>query len=201
MRRPVLAALIATVLLTTSTLHADNSFYRITAVKPNATVADAVRAFFILVLGPDPADMSFEKQAQALLDMKIIRKGWTRDPGARLTRGKVAYMICRSTGIRGGVSMHILGPTERYCYRECTYLRLMVGGTPRDYMSGGELLGALAKAAEYAEQHPDDKAALKGSAEETKKEAETAAAERARKAAEERKAAEAEKPKDAEKQP
>jgi len=185
MRRVATLLLMTTVVLAGTALHGDNSFYRITAVKPNATMSDAVRAFFILALGPDPAEMTFEKQAQALIDMKIIRKKWAGDGNAKLTRGKVAYMICRTCGIKGGITMHLLGLTERYCYRECTYLKMMVGGTGRDYMSGGELLGALAKAAEYCEKHPDSKVKPKGSAETAKEEAETAAAERARKAAEE----------------
>ena len=157
MNRLLAAALVATLLVTVSMLHADNRFYRILATKPNATFEDAVHAFYNLALNTEAGKTSFVEQAQALIDMKIIRSKWTGKRKARLTRGRVAYMICRTCGIRGGLTMTIFGPSERYAFRECRYLRVWTGGSQRDYLTGGELLGVLKWAADYLEEHPTRK--------------------------------------------
>jgi hypothetical protein len=154
----------AVVALAASTLPADNSFYRVLGSKPNATIADAMRAFFILALDADPKGLTVAEQAQALADMKVMRKEWADKPDEKLTRGRASYMICQVCGIKGGVTMLLIGPTERYCYRECVYLGMIAAGNQDAYVSGSELLGILAKAAEYIDGHKDRKVKPQGSA-------------------------------------
>jgi len=154
MRRFVLATIVVVMVLSvTATTRADNAFYRILAAKPNATFEDAVRAFFDLAVAAS-GDASFEGQAQTLVDMKIIRSNWRGVPGAKLTRGRVAYMICTTCGIKGGVTMRVFGPSERYAFRECVFMGVWDEGSQRDYLTGSELLGLLKWAADYIEAHP-----------------------------------------------
>ena len=164
MKRLSAAVIITALLLTSAMLNADNTFYRILAAKPNASFEDAVHAFYNLALNTEAGKKSFEEQARALIDMKIIREKWTRNPNARLRRGHVAYMICRTCGIRGGITMTLLGPSERYAFRECRHLGVWDGGNQRDYLTGGELLGLLKWAADYIEEHPGKKVRPRGSA-------------------------------------
>ncbi|KPJ56422.1 MAG: hypothetical protein AMS16_02430 [Planctomycetes bacterium DG_58] len=164
MRRLLAAALVATLLISASALRADNRFYRILASKPNATFEDAVHAFYNLALETEVAKTSFDEQSQALIGMKIIRSKWTQKPKLRLTRGRAAYMICQTCGIRGGLTMTLLGPSERYAFRECRYLGAWSGGNQQDYMTGGELLGVLKWAADYIEEHPGRKVRPGGAA-------------------------------------
>jgi hypothetical protein len=151
MRR--IAAVILTVLVAfaaAASASADNAFYRVLAVKPNATFEDAVRAFYELVTGQAAAeDATFQTLAEALVERKIIRSDWTSDANVKLTRGRAAYMICRVCDIKGGVTMRVFGPSERYCFRECVFLGVWPGGNQRDLMTGGELMGVLAWAADY----------------------------------------------------
>lgn len=172
MKRFSAAAIVLAFLLTPAALEANNSFYRILAAKPNATFEDAVQAFFNLAVGTQQQQAgtaSFDDQARALIDMKIIRKKWTRKPKARLTRGRVAHMICRTCGIRGGLTMTIFGASERYAYRECVYKGVWSGGNQRARVTGGELLGLLKWAADYIEEHPGKKVKPRGSAGATQK--------------------------------
>ncbi len=134
-------------------IFADNAYYRMLAAKPNATFEDAVRVFHELVTGqPVAEDATFESLAAALVERKIIRSDWT-DANAKLTRGRAAYMICRACDIKGGLTMRIFGPSERYCFRECVYLGVWPGGNQRDLMTGGELMGVLKWTADYIEEH------------------------------------------------
>lgn len=164
MKRPTCVMTILTLVLTASSLGADNSFYRVLASKPNATFEDAVRGFFELAVDVSGRKLTFAKQAQALVDMKIIRTKWMRSPRAMVTRGRIAYMICTTCGIKGGLTMSIFGPSERYAFRECVYLRVWEAGNQADYMTGGELMGLLKWAADYIEEHPKKRAPLRGSA-------------------------------------
>jgi len=165
MKRLTAVSAVIVIVLAQSAALADNAFYRVLAAKPNATFEDAVRAFLELNVDTDATKIPFEKQASVLADMKIIRPGWAEDAQAKFTRGRAAYMICRTCGIKGGLSMAILGTTERYAFRECVFIGVWEGGTQRDYMTGGELVGVLKWTADYLDLHPGKKAALSSSAE------------------------------------
>jgi len=160
-----LPAVVVAIVLTQSAVQADNAFYRVVAAKPNATFEDAVRAFLELAVDTDAAKIPYEKQFDVLTDMKVVRRGWVGEAQEKLTRGRVAYMICRTCGIKGGLSMAVLGTTERYAFRECVFLGIWEGGTQRDYMTGGELVGVLKWAADYLDLHPEKKVRPSSSAE------------------------------------
>ncbi len=129
-------------------------FYRVLAAKPNATFDDAVRAFHEVVTDePASADAPFEPLAQTLVARKVIRSDWIGQPQAKLTRGRAAYMLYQALRLRGGLTLSVLGPSERYCLRECLFLGVWPSGTPRDLMTGGELMGVLKWAADYQEEH------------------------------------------------
>jgi LysM repeat protein len=139
-----------------TSLGTGNQFYRVLAAKPNATFEDAVRAFYELSAQAPPSG-AFDQLARALADRKIIREEWISSPQDKLTRGRVAYMLCRSCSIRGGVTMTVFGPSERYAFRECVYLGVWPGGNQRDYVTGGELMGVLKWAADYVEERQKKK--------------------------------------------
>jgi hypothetical protein len=164
MKRFLPAAVVAIVLVQ-SAVQADNAFYRVVAAKPNATFEDATRAFLELAIDTDASKAPYEQQASVLAEMKVIRPGWIANGQEKLTRGRVAYMICRTCGIKGGLSMAVLGTTEHYAFRECVFLGVWEGGTQRDYMTGGELVGVLKWAADYLDLHPEKKVRLSNSAE------------------------------------
>ena len=176
MRRYAVAVALAVVFLPAA-LDADNAFYRVLAAKPNATFEDAVQAFFELAAERSPRGMDFERQSRTLIDAKVIRDEWTQQPQAKLTRGRAAYMVCQACGIRGGVTMTIFGPSERYAFRECAYLGLWSGGNQNDYMTGGELVGVLKWAADYVDGHGGRKVKPAGPAESTPREPRGAAKE------------------------
>jgi len=140
---------LAGVLLMVPALEADNAFYRDLAARRTATFEDAVRGFFELVVGASADDVPFDKQAQALVDMNVIGSKWAADPKAKLTRGRAAYMICTACGVRGGVTMRVFGPSERYAVRECVFMGVWEDANPRDDLSGSELMGLLKWCIDY----------------------------------------------------
>lgn len=157
MKRITVVAAVIALLMIQSASHADNSYYRVLAAKPNATFEDAVRVFFELTLDVDAGALTFKEQAKALADMGVIRREWMKDPRMLLTRGRTAYMLCEACRIWGGLTMWVWGNSERYAYRECVYNDVWTGGNQRNLMTGGELMGVLKWAADYLEVNPGKK--------------------------------------------
>lgn len=131
----------------------DNAFFRVLAAKPNATMEDAVKAVYMLKVEESPADkVTFAEICDIMVQKKLIKASYAKDPSRLVSRGQMAYMICRAIGIKGGLTMRIFGVSERYGYRECVHLGLIPVGTRVDKISGSELLGILAQAMEYREK-------------------------------------------------
>jgi len=132
---------------------ADNSFFRILASKPNATFEDGAKC--AAMLADIPASGDFTELKARLAAKNIIPEKWLEDKagGERLTKGVMAYMICTSLHIRGGLMMNLLGPTRRYAFRECIYLKLVARGNAKGLVTGGELLAVLGRAEKYKRLH------------------------------------------------
>ena len=84
-----------------------------------------------------------------LVGSKIARSGWPTAADAPLTKGRLAYMVCQALGIKGGVTMRLFGPSQRYCLAECQYLELMTGGADYEHVTGGELVSVIDRADQY----------------------------------------------------
>ena len=132
---------------------ADNSFFRILSSKPNATFEDACKGFAMLAGVPVTEDFGeFKSQLAA---RKIIPAKWAEEKTAeeRLTRGVMAYMVCTSLEIKGGMMMRLLGPSQRYSLRECVYLKLIARSAESKLVTGGELLAVLHRVDKYKREH------------------------------------------------
>ena len=135
-------------------VYADNAFFRVLAAKPNASMEDAVKAIYMLKVGEsDVGEMTFAEICDIMKQKKLMKASYGKDPNKLVNRGQVAYMLCKVLGIRGGLTMRVFGVSERYGFRECLYLGLMPVGSQWDKVSGSELMGILAQAAEYQEKH------------------------------------------------
>lgn len=142
----------------------DAQFFMLLAYKPVASLNDAYQAVAMVVRGDGkvaPAD----ECRKLLVERKIARESWGGDPATPLTKGKLAYMICQALGIKGGLTMRLFGPSERYCFFECQYLELMAGGAAYQHCAGGELVSVIDRADEYKRKQAEAAAGEAGKAE------------------------------------
>lgn len=118
-------------------------------VQSIVTVAEAYRAMTILVDGDDQYD-DFASRAAALEDRGIMRPAWELEREAPVDRGSIAYMVCQILRIRGEVNLMLFGSAglgdRRYALRELSTMGIMDETPPYRYISGGELLGLMARA-------------------------------------------------------
>ena len=122
-------------------------FYEL-ADKPWCSADDAARGLLLLLDGQDPCT-NFQQRIEKLADRGLTCKLWHLKPNEPITKGQVAYMICKALDIRGGLTMLLFGPSDRYCYRELVWLGIMEPGTDYQPMTGPEFVGVISAADEY----------------------------------------------------
>lgn len=116
-----------------------------------ATFEDACRMALSLASGRHEGG-DFESLRRGLLERGLMDPAWTLGPSDSVTKGTVAYLLCRTLDLRGGLTIRIFGLTRRYAFRECVYLGIFSGGTPDEYVSGRELIDVIANAEFYRER-------------------------------------------------
>jgi len=109
--------------------------------------ADAMKGM-LLLLGEEQ-ETTFAKAVATLKRRGVVSGAWDFQADRHMTKGKVAYMIYRACGVRGGVTLTLLGPSQRYCLKELQYQGLMTAGLPYNKVSGMEYVGVLTRADEY----------------------------------------------------
>jgi hypothetical protein len=84
-----------------------------------------------------------------LVGKDIVPKDWKLAEGSKLTKGTLGFLLCKTLGIKGGVTMRLTGTSRRYALRECVFLGIMTAGSTDEYVSGRELIDTMQRAAIY----------------------------------------------------
>ena len=108
---------------------------------------DALRAL-LLNFEIDPGD-SDEKALATARERGWIRDSEELDPLETARVGWVAKAVCIETGIKGGVTMRIFGPRERYAVYELNFRRWLSDMTPYQAISGIQLMALLGAAEDH----------------------------------------------------
>jgi hypothetical protein len=118
------------------------------ASQQNVCENDAFRGMLMLLDGQDKAE-TFQQRAEKLAEKGVIARGWRHDAARALTKGKLAYMVCQACKVRGGVTMTLTGPSQRYCLRELQYQEMMSSGSVFTKVTGMEFVAVLTRADTY----------------------------------------------------
>jgi len=110
---------------------------------------DALKALVVLMdVDEEYIDLNAQvayAQAQGFLPK---HKAKAFDPMQPLRRGEAAYLFHRALGIKGGLALHLLGPTERYALKELAFQGFLSGGRVNDLVSGEEFVQLVTQAVE-----------------------------------------------------
>ncbi len=115
---------------------------------------DAIKTIVIL-LDVDDQYLDLASQVAFLQERGILPKRYREsfDPMEPLRRGFVAYTFRQALGIRGGIALHLLGPSERYALKELAFQGILSSGRVNDLVSGAELVQVMNQAAQYQLSH------------------------------------------------
>lgn len=111
---------------------------------------DAAQTLAIL-LGKDDDLKSFEDQRQFFIEVELLsqRQAERFSESTPLRRGLFARMLLLALNIKGGLTLRVFGPYERYALSELVYEDIMISGSTREWMSGRELVYTFIQAANY----------------------------------------------------
>lgn len=141
------------VVMVSSVVFSDTSYFRELVNKGNATYYDAYRIITILQTGKDDSQSTFENFRDKLMEQGIIPKKWDKkQSGDFPNRGEIAYMLFKTLGFKGGLTVRIFGLSCRYAFRECVNKKLMAQGYPNQLLAGEELISILAETEKYQEK-------------------------------------------------
>lgn len=115
---------------------------------------DALHAM-LLSFGGDKAD-DYAGRLAAAKKRKWIAEDDTPPANETARIGWVARAACIEAGIKGGLTMHLIGPDERYAVHELNYMGWLPKMSVNQAISGMQLI-ALLGAIEDAEQGGPDK--------------------------------------------
>jgi hypothetical protein len=116
--------------------------------KDRCSFGDVCRIVLSLAKG-EHTDAPFSEVQKDLAQRGILAGDWGLEEPVAVTKGTLAYMLCQALGIKGGVVTRICGMSRRYAFRECVYTGLLRGKTDMEYVTGRELIDALAEAETY----------------------------------------------------
>ena len=76
----------------------------------------------LLFLNGTDAATTYAQRIEALQARGLLGRGFDRGGTEALQRGTLAVVLVKALGIKGGVLMHVVGPTPRYATRELRHL-------------------------------------------------------------------------------
>ncbi len=103
----------------------------------SVTNNDFLHSMLMLSSGIDPAQDYAERVVLAR-QKGWLPKTWDEPANASATAGDIAMAGCRLGGIEGGLTMHVFGPSGRYCLRELEGRGIMPTRTTGQALSGPE---------------------------------------------------------------
>lgn len=116
------------------------------ASQASVTESDAVTG--ILLMLERQEETTFADAVAKLADDRIISPSWNLQADRAITKGKLAYMVYQACRLKGGLTLSVCGPSQRYCLKDLQYRGLMTPGVPYNAVTGLEYVAVLSRADE-----------------------------------------------------
>ncbi len=117
---------------------------------------DALHALILLADQEDPFE-TYEDRVATAKDRGWLNAKWDQPANQSAQIGDIAQAVCVITGIEGGVTMRLFGPSPRYATRELIYLEVIPDRSERQSVRGLEFLELMLLAGDYLrkDERPD----------------------------------------------
>jgi hypothetical protein len=109
---------------------------------------DAFHGLLLFLDGRDTAG-DYDERVQALKQRRLLAAGFDEPADFGIRRGTFAEAIVKVLKIRGGLTMHVAGPTPRYAVRELQYLRIYPRSSAHQTFSGDEFVSVIGRVEDY----------------------------------------------------
>jgi len=106
------------------------------------TNGDALHGLISFADGADLAS-TYEGRVEIAKRRRWLPSGWDRPAAESAQVGWIAVAACRILDIRGGLTMHLTGPTPRYATKELVFMDVLPLRTENQALSGQEFVDFL----------------------------------------------------------
>jgi hypothetical protein len=129
----------------------------------DAPICSNDAAFHGLLLYFDSTDdcADYAARVQLLKSRGMLAQGFNEPADAAVRRGTIAVALCKALEIKGGVTMRLLGPSDRYAARELQFMGLYPAGSPQQTFTGNEYVGIIGRIEDYQRGDSSNKPASK----------------------------------------
>ncbi len=127
---------------------ADSAAY-LDGISSNPTVTEAEAMKGILLVLDEKRKMNFAEAVAALQERKIVASNWDFQADKAITRGRIAYMAYQAFGLKGGLTLWLTGPSQRYCLKELQFRGFMGAGISYNTITGMEYVSILGRIDEF----------------------------------------------------
>jgi len=104
----------------------------------------------MIVLHLEEKHTTFDAQIGFMKAHDLIKPSLTEETSdALLQRGALAYMLCKTLKLKGGLKARLLGLSERFAMEELIYQGIMRQGHSKDLVTGQELVLIMTGAAQH----------------------------------------------------
>jgi hypothetical protein len=128
-------------------------FWHQLSERPVTCNDEAFHGLLLYVDGTDP-NGTYEQRVAAMKSRKMLPQSFDQPAEQAVHRGVLAMAICRALDIKGGVNLHLLGPTPRYATRELMFVGIYPISSPRQTFSGTEFLGIMGRVEDWQRGNP-----------------------------------------------
>ena len=123
---------------------AELDFWDELATRPVVTNNDALYGL-LLVSGEDSPPASYEDRLAAARALGWMNENDAPPMNESATLGFIAVAVCDILDLKGGLTMHLFGPSGRYCTRELVYREYFPSRTEDQSLSGLEFVDLLSR--------------------------------------------------------
>ncbi len=119
------------------------------AVERAVSNRDAIHAL-LLSFGAQAkgANSDWATELKAAQQRGWVAEGADPNPNETARVGMIARAICMEAKVKGGATMHLLGPSERYAVKELNYMDWLPDMSSGQSLSGAQMLAVLSRAEE-----------------------------------------------------
>jgi hypothetical protein len=123
-------------------------FWHQLARRPVATNDAALHALVLYLDERDAAD-GYAARVDSLKQRGLLPADFQGRADAPLHRGTLAYAVVKATGIRGGITMQLMGPSGRYATKALEARRIFPAGSENQPFSGAQFVGVMGRLEDY----------------------------------------------------
>jgi hypothetical protein len=128
-------------------------FWDVLAQQGAVSNHDALHALLLQFAGKSPGAL-----AERLMEAR--RRGWidpdaTLEPNRTARAGWIARVVCIEANLRGGLTMRLVGASERYGLKELAHRGWLPEMAPHEVLSGLQLIALLSAAEDHMAGVPD----------------------------------------------